>query len=171
LTCDAKEPTLFGSTASNLIDPPGGDSLSSLDTSTWTFHRNPAPRSSYWEAVIPIFETDHQLTVKVEAGRQGQSEEQRRLISDLQVRYVWYFSMALMKLKPAFNRHIGDQRKLQSMRDEFYPISALLRPFPSFNWRTCGQWELAYRAVSRPDYLFTVGFFGERAHSVLVDRD
>lgn len=162
---------MFGSLADGLLNPLGGVSVSSSFSERWTFQRNPAPRPSFWHAVIPVHETKHRVAVQIEAGHEGPSEGQARLVADLQGRYLWYFSMALMRLKPAFNRHIGDQRKLQSMRDEFYPTAALLRPFPSFDWRTCGKWELTFRAVSRPEYVFAVGFFGERAHVVLVDRD
>jgi hypothetical protein len=162
---------LLGSSEDGLLSPLGGASVSSTSLEGWTFERNPAPRPSFWHAVIPIHETKHRVEVRIEANHQGPSEGQARLVADLQARYLWYFSMALIRLKPAFNRHIGDQRKLQSMRDEFYPTSALLRPFPSFDWRTCGKWELTFRAVSRAEYVFTVGFLGERAHVVLVDRD
>jgi hypothetical protein len=135
------------------------------------FRRCPMPRPSYWEGALALSDLHHDVAVTIEAGADGPHREQMQIIEEVSARYICFLSAALVRLKPAFNRYIGDQRKLQTMDLEFTPVHILIRPFPALDWRLVGLWHMSFRSVSRRELLFAVGFVGERATSLSVDRD
>lgn len=139
--------------------------------SSFTFKPCPSPRPSYWEGNVLLGDPRAAVRATIEAPRDGPHKEQWNILRELAERYIYFVSSALVMLKPAFNRHIGDQRRLQPMSVEFRPVQVQILAFAQIDWRVCGAWELTFRAESRPEYSFAVGYLGERANSLRTDRD
>jgi len=123
---------------------------------------------SYWKTRRRIGNSGHAIAVRFLVHDSGQPcVEQEQLAEDLARRFEPYFFEALVLMRPAFARHIVEQRGLRMLTEEFVLNSVDLLPPTA---ETTGH-VLFFRCISDPRYVFAVTFRGERSVRLSVDRD
>lgn len=137
-------------------------------TAELEFVRQPRGVPSYWKTCRRIGNSGRAIPIRflVQDGERP-SLEQERLALDLERRFEPYIFDALLFLRPAFARHIVEQRGLRKLTDEFVLHSVdILPPTPEATGHV-----LVFRCISDPRYIFAVTYRGERAVRLSVDRD
>lgn len=123
---------------------------------------------SYWEGRY-LWRYDCTLiTLRIGAApeQQAPSDAQRAYVADMELRYPLFRSGALVLLKPAFRKYIGEQARLKSLIEEFLLTGVTvpsLRSDPTVH-------EFLYRCTTDPTKAFFVTFENHWATKIRVDE-
>lgn len=123
---------------------------------------------SYWEGRY-LWKFDCTLiTLRVVApqGCNAPSAEQREFVEDMETRYPFFRASALVLLKPAFAKYIGEQGRLKSLLEEFLLTGVAV---PSMNSAPIVH-ELLFRCTTDPLKAFYVTFENGWAKKIRVDE-
>lgn len=133
-----------------------------------TLHEGRSALPSYWEARY-LWKFDCSLvTLRVVAppAAETPTAEQREFVEDLEARYPYFRAGALVLLKPAFARYVGNQAQLKSLLEEFLLTGVAI---PSLSVRPYIH-EFLYRCTTDPTKAFYVTYTDGWAKKIRVDE-
>jgi hypothetical protein len=133
-----------------------------------SFPRGSFGMPAYWQGRY-IWKSDCSLVtlrVVVPLGADRPSAEQREFVDDLERRYSYFRASALVLLKPAFARYVGNQARLKSLLAEFLLTGVTV---PSMAAHPIVH-EFLYRCATDPAKAFYVTFENLWATRIRVDE-